>query len=60
MRTRRNISLADAATEALYELKSNKTYILSLETAVLRSLYAQGSLSKRQFDVCMEKLGHDV
>lgn len=60
MRTRRSIKLDEAARNVMCELKCNNEYILSLETAVLASLYERGLLSKRQLDICEEKLRRDV
>lgn len=60
MRTRRSIKFNEAAQALFCELRCNKGYILALETAVLASLDERGLLSKRQLDICEEKLSRDA
>lgn len=56
MKTRRSVIFDDELTERIQNFANNSGYILNLQTAVLKALCEKGQLSRRQFDICADKL----
>ena len=56
MRKRRNIKFDADNTACIRALAENKRFMLNIETAVLIFLCKKGYITKRQFDLCTQKI----
>ena len=56
MRKRRTVKFDGESENYIRNLAQNKNFVINVQTAVLMSLCKRGQLSKRQFELCAEKI----